>query len=785
MLENRPIVVIMIGYIIGIIVGLYCKISIVLLYALGFIVYLIIKRPNKNEFKMLSFKRYFRYIKLIFIKKVCVIIFIISIISNFYILNQNSQYNLIYYKFNNKEIQIRGKIISNVRIERYKKIYKVKVIKVLNKEIQQKTCIEGKNIIISTNKFQNTLEFEDELVLIGTFKKPKSRTNYKGFDYQEYLKTQKICGTIDVNSISNIKKNENILKSINKIFLNCKKIVQYNFECDVSNFLIGITLGDTSEIDKNVKENFSKNNISHLLAISGMHISYIIIICSTLKKIIGVKFTYIISIILLIIYMFLIGFHTSAIRATIMAILFLISKLIHKKSDTWTNISLALLVLLIYNPFLIKETGLILSFLGTIGIILYSKIFKVKNKILNMICLSCSVLLIIIPFLAIIFNQIPLVSIFTSCFIGILVMPIFVLSLFFLMLNKLEFYPKFLISILTKTLLKLSEIGATIPFAKIYVITPNVINIVMYYILIFLSLFLYLIYHKKNKNAFNRRIVNLISLFKYKLRHNKNKVISVILIITIFFSIIKIIPKNLKMYFIDVGQGDSCLIITPHNKRILIDGGGNETYDVGKNTLIPYLLNRKVKKVDYIIISHFDTDHVDGLLTVMEELKVDTVVISKQGETGENYKRFIKIIKEKHIKILVIGQGDRLKIENDLYFDILWPNKSKLINENILNNNSIVCKMYYKNFSMLFTGDIEEVAEREILQEYTKNLQVLNSTILKVAHHGSKTSSIHEFLQAVKPKFALIGVGQNNTFGHPNENVLKSLIDLRCKSIQN
>ena len=168
-----------------------------------------------------------------------------------------------------------------------------------------------------------------------------------------------------------------------------------------------------------------------------------------------------------------------------------------------------------------------------------------------------------------------------------------------------------------------------------------------------------------------------------------------------------------------------------------------------------------------------------GVLTVMEELKVGQVIISKQGEDSENYQKFKEIVKERKIKVQIVNKGSIIQIDKDLYFDILWPDNSKLVQENILNNNSIVCKLHYKNFSMLFTGDIEEAAEKQILQKYQNNLQVLNSTILKVAHHGSKTSSIREFLDIVKPKIVLIGVGENNKFGHPNEEVIKRLESLR------
>ena len=169
---------------------------------------------------------------------------------------------------------------------------------------------------------------------------------------------------------------------------------------------------------------------------------------------------------------------------------------------------------------------------------------------------------------------------------------------------------------------------------------------------------------------------------------------------------------------------------------------------------------------------------LDGLLKVMDELKVKTVVISKQGEDSINYQKFKEIVKRKKIKVMIIGRNSnmdstRLQIEDDLYFEILWPNNSNLIMENVLNNNSIFCKLHYKDFSMLFTGDIEEIAEKQILQEYRNNMQILNSFILKVAHHGSKTSSTQEFIEAVNPKIALIGVGENNKFGHPNDEIIE------------
>lgn len=163
-----------------------------------------------------------------------------------------------------------------------------------------------------------------------------------------------------------------------------------------------------------------------------------------------------------------------------------------------------------------------------------------------------------------------------------------------------------------------------------------------------------------------------------------------------------------------------------------------------------------------------------SILYLLQEIKVENVIIGKQFEDSINYQEFIKIVKERNIKAQIVEAGKRIKIEKHLYLDVLWPNSNNVINENNINNNSLVCKMVYKNSSMLFTGDIEEIAEKEILEKY-KDTNTLKSTILKVAHHGSKSSSTEKFLENVNPEIVLIGVGKNNKFGHPNTEVLKRL----------
>lgn len=159
----------------------------------------------------------------------------------------------------------------------------------------------------------------------------------------------------------------------------------------------------------------------------------------------------------------------------------------------------------------------------------------------------------------------------------------------------------------------------------------------------------------------------------------------------------------------------------------------------------------------------------------MQEIKVNNIIIGKQYKSSENYEKFIKIVKEKKINVKIVEGGEKVSIEDNLYFDIIWPFSDNMISDNSINNNSLVCKLNYKNYSMLFTGDIEAIAEKAILKKYSKNLNILKSDILKVAHHGSKTSSITEFIEKIKPKYAIIGVGEDNKFGHPSDSTIQNL----------
>ena len=789
---NRPIFIIVIGYIIGIIWGLYLQRSIVPFYFILLMIYIIIKLPYyKKKFKIFSIKRYFRYIKIIFQLNIILTIIISSLISNIIIKYKNSKYDNLYKGIENLEVT--GIVVSNKVEKEYYNRYKIKVI-------------EGKlkNTYLYINS-KEELEYGDKVDVNGEFIEPSKARNYKGFDYKEYLKTLKIYGTVKAENIKVLEKNKaNIVMQIsNRIFMKIKETIKSTYSEKNAKIVMGVMLGYTDEIDEETKQDFSNSNISHVLAVSGMHISYIIIlVTNSTKKLFGKRQSKIISSIVLLIYMFITGFSISVVRASIMGILSCMSFIVYRKSDTLNNISISALIILINNPYSLTSLSFLLTYGGTLGIIYFEPIvekiltsIKIRNRkwkyvffriqrkcknIIEIISISISAQVVITPIMALNFNSIGIGFILTnlmlSYIIGIIVMGGFIQILISMISINAGIAIAKIIEIPVYGILLISKIS----FGNFKIVTPDLYQVIVYYIVIFLFRIFYQIFRSKDCSPTQKRVKNTIYLLRYKLRPYFSKIIVVCLFIILLICGIKKIPRALRVYFIDVGQGDSTLIVTPNNKTILIDGGGSKTYDVGKNTLEPYLLDRKIKKIDYAIISHYDQDHCDGVLYVLQNMKVENIIIGRQIKDSDNYNKFIKIIKEKSINVHIVNSGKRLNIEKKLYFDILWPDMDEKINENVLNNNSLICKLVYKDFSMLFTGDIEEITEKAILKKY-KESKLLKSTILKVAHHGSKTSSSKEFINAVQPQIALIGVGSTNKFGHPSDITIERLKAINCK----
>jgi competence protein ComEC len=334
------------------------------------------------------------------------------------------------------------------------------------------------------------------------------------------------------------------------------------------------------------------------------------------------------------------GFSPSVVRASIMAILVLVAGLINRKNDVWTSISISLLAILIYNPYLIKSVGVMLSYGGTIGIIVFNKnvssilkkleikekkrrinpkIRKLAENIKDVLAITISAQIVIMPIIIVYFKTVSLTFLICNLLVSFIIGPIVILGFIAVIASIISakllvpFY--YILKPMLEVLIFISNIGSNLPINKFYICTPNMLQLIIYYMVFFSLNFIYSIYSNKNLTSFNIRIRNLIALFKYKFRQNKKKVLPCVLAVIIIFTTIYVVPGNLKIYFIDVGQGDSTLIITPKGKSILIDGGGStsDDYDVGKSTLLPYLLSRGVNKIDYMVVSHTDQDHIRRL----------------------------------------------------------------------------------------------------------------------------------------------------------------------------
>ena len=475
--------------------------------------------------------------------------------------------------------------------------------------------------------------------------------------------------------------------------------------------------------------------------------------------------------------MFLTGLTPSIIRACIMCIISLIASLSFKRYDIANSLGISLLIILLNNPHSINSLSVLLSYFGFLGIIILgSPCIKKINEIignniiryiLNIIISSISAQIFIFPIILYIFGTISLTFMFSNLFIIPLSSIITIIG-FFIMICPLKIFG--LVEPIIEITINIVKFFANMNISKIYCIIPSIIQIIIYYVI---NIYLYYMIRRD---------------YIYKIKHFIKKYGKAIVIIITIITVLRILStnnlENCYIDFIDVGQGDATLIVTNTNKKILIDGGGSEfnsDFDVGKNTLLPHLLKKKINKLDYVIISHFDSDHVGGILTILNELKVEKVIIGKQFETSQNYEEFIKIMEKKKIKLYVVEAGQKIKVDKDTTIDILWPDTSNIIKENILNNNSLVCKLNFKDKSMLCTGDIEEIAEKAILSKYSDNLNILNADIIKIAHHGSRTSSITPFINRVRPKIALIGVGKNNKFGHPNFKTIENLEKMGVK----
>ena len=623
---KRPFLVVVIGYITGILWGLYFKKSIILFYIpiIAICLFYQVMKKKKSSFKLFSMRRYFRYFKLIFSIKIISIFIISSIISNFIVLVLNQKYENI--SKDEEEIQKVVVVVGRKEEKQYKVSYQVK-------------WDDFYAYLYMDKKKDIEFDIGDKVEVRGTFQKPEIVRNEGGFDQTLFYRSKKICGVLQAEEVQLLShaNGRTIEKLIQEIVVQIENKIDILLNKEQSALLRALLLGDTSQIEEEQQEAFRISNLTHILAVSGMHIVYIVIgVNGILLRVLGKNKTRLILIVFLLIYSAITRFTPSVLRAVFMAICLNISKLLHRKNDTINTLAFSLWLILLDNPYSIMNIGLQLSYMGTIGILFFHSIFQTllqeketkskqqKKKIQENFIIEkfkeilipiLAAQIVILPISIFYFNSFGIYSILANILISIFVGPVIILG-FIMVTVSFLFFP------LAKILAVFLQFGLNIiigisgisqlPFANIYFPTPSVGLLIIYYVVIFAIGELYLIYQNDFPNGTQIRIKNIIAMIKIHIREHFKKYRNISIVLVIFWVLFSNLPQKLEIHFVDVGQGDSTFIETPLHHTILIDGGGSEfsNFDVGKNTLLPYILDKGYNKIDYVFISHFVQDHV-------------------------------------------------------------------------------------------------------------------------------------------------------------------------------
>lgn len=591
------------------------------------------------------------------------------------------------------------------------------------KDNQIKISLKSKERIIVTYKYTskvfNNLSYGDKIKVTGVLKEPSTNNIFNNFNYKKYLYNKKIYYIIEASKIDKIQNNNNHIYTIkNLLYTRINSLKS-------SNYIKALLFGD-NKLDKEIKTSYQINGISHLFSVSGFHINFITsIIYFYLDRVTyNKKIKYITVDIFLVLYLVLCN-TTSLLRCTVMNILLSINHLLKLDIKKIDIVLLTLILCIIINPFIIYDIGFIYSYAISFFLILYKNKYKTNNKLLKIIYISLISFLVSLPiniytsyeinFLSIILNIIivPIVS--------LILLPLSLLTLIFPILDNILY-------LITSILEKISLYTSNINIFKQILSKPSIILIIIYYLVIILIL-------------------------------SKNKHYYLILILLIFHKTIPLYNGNLEVVMFDVGEADSMLISTPSKKvNILIDTGRG----IDINNIIIYLKSIGISKLNYLIITHGDEDHIGGALYLIDNFKVDNVILNK-GDYTELEVELIIHLKNKNIKYT--NNINKIPLLGS-YMYLL--NTKKFSNEN---DNSIVTYFEYQKYKFLFMGDSSSKTEEYLINNYN----LTNISFLKVGHHGSNTSSSTHFINKITPKVSLISVGRNNFYHHPNKEVLTNL----------
>ncbi|HEX2927102.1 MAG TPA: DNA internalization-related competence protein ComEC/Rec2 [Ruminiclostridium sp.] len=684
--------------------------------------------------------------------------------------NAEYRYTRSFNEFYNKSIEISGFVDSEVQLTDDGKtnfILKINTVKDSN-EIKV-----NQRILVYVNNLSKTVCYRSNIEFTGVVEKPKPATNPGGFDYQRYLASKGISGRVYLQGKSDFRLSGQTGGGyLHRLGFTIKNkvvnIISNSLNKNQAGLLEGMLIGYKDGLDENAFTAFSKAGLTHIMVASGMNVAFIIVpFAFIFKKLRLSNLAANISTIgILCLFVFVTGFSASVVRAVIMGIIILAGRIIMRETDIYTSICAAAIILLIINPYTVFDIGFQLSFAATISLVLFYP--QIKNAIdskhipkivSDTLAATIAAQIGAIPVTLYYFNNFSTYSILSN----LLVVPMveFVTIIGFIMVfgGLINIYLAVLIGYINNTFLSfilfVTESTSKIPFALLKLPTPSWEVVFLYYLL--------LIYLFKGRSYFKGK-----KYFKYV---KIGAIISVLAVLALGASF----PKPLEITFLDVGQGDSAFIKTAHGTKVLIDGGGRAAnskseFDIGESVMVPYILDKGTKKVDIVVATHGHSDHTEGLETVLKEFTVGTVLLPDTD--GQGLEKVIRICNEKNIPIVKCRQGDKINLDNETNFEVLSPLPYKIdsLSQEDLNQSSLVLKLVYKNTKVLFTGDSGIPVEKRLIGQGIS----LEADIIKVGHHGSPGSTSQEYINAVKPEYAVISVGRNN-FGHPSQFVVDRL----------
>ncbi len=636
--------------------------------------------------------------------------------------------------------------------------------------------LQNKNEIDS---IYSLLNIGNRVKIIGNFDVSNGKGNPGEFDFGNYIRSKGISGTISCYACKNISiidyRKDNFQASVFSARKYLDNKISGLHSAQTASLIKGLLLADRSEISQETKTEFINSGVMHVLAVSGLHVGYIIVIFYFLFGRLNIYFRSFMVLSGLIIFMILTGMPSSVERAVIMAGVIIISNLTNRLSNIFNSLALAAIIILFFVPSELFNPGFQLSFASVFSIGAIYPFFKsninllkinskVLKNILGLIAISLSAQIGTLPFILIYFNKLSLVALFANIIVIPVIGVIVGIALFTIVLGfifpYLAAFSALTNNIVCALLFKFIQAAGDLRYSFIWIRGFSLTDSIIFYSLILL----------------------LFAGYKYF-----NTIISKLIFISLIFADILIycpieerldFPKNLlSVFMIDVGQGDSFLIRFPNGKTGLVDAGpATSFYDTGEKIISPLLEYFNISKINYAFISHFDSDHYGGMVSLIKKDKIEKVYFTDIDTASVKEKLFMRFLDKKKITYEVYAKK-KFSIGNArIYF---LNDSPKNIGKKVTSNNrSGLFKIVYGKTSMLFTGDIDKTGE----DYYAfKDKQIFASDILKISHHGSGKGSSENFLNLVRPKISLISVGIKNKFGHPSPEVIDRLKRINSK----